>query len=412
LLPEILFLLLLNPILFAQDTVGLSDVQDATLESVLSQFQENGYQDFSPAWFDEIEIRTETHDFELRKQEYNIRFSPVSIWVRSAQKSYYKSKMMEYDMEKRKLLADNIKIIYQNWLSLVIDKRIISISDSLMVLYEDEETVRKRTLNFDMENVDRFIEFREKKNDMLVDHLSYINEYNIIKKQLFARVNIDTSFAINDVLIDLELMRKAINDLKNRNIYEKTATYKELKVEESIISNELKIEEAENSKILDFLQVSYRGPHDDPMNERLLMTLALRLPLAGRNKMDTELLKVESLEILNKKKAQEQEFLFEINEILTKLEVLFSEYDIMKNYSNELQEESIFLEKSLGNLANSPLWLISNKKNILKTRLKLLEISEEIYSKYIDLLDIMGVFALDPAKNYLEKLPEFWFRVH
>jgi predicted transcriptional regulator len=404
---EILFFLLFSPILFAQNTVGLSDVLDASLDSYYSQFQKNEYQDFSPAWFDDIEIRSETHDFELRKQEYNIRFSPVSIWVRSAQKDYYRSKMMEYDLETRKMVADNIRIIYDNWLSLVIDKRIISITDSLMFIYEDEETVRKRTLNFDIENVDRFIDFREKKNDMLVDHLSYQNEYKILKKQIFTKNNIDTNFEINDMLIDLELIRKAMNNLKNHNIYENTAIYKELQIEESMVSNELKIEEAENSKILDFLQFSYRGPHDDPMNERLLMTLAIRLPLAGRNKMDTELLKVESLEIQNNMKAQEQEFLFEINEILTKLEVLFSEYDVMKNYSDELQEESIFLEKSLGNLANSPLWLISNKKNILKTKLKLLEISEEIYTEYIDLLDVMGVFALDPAKNYLEKLPEF-----
>jgi hypothetical protein len=404
---EILFFLLFSPILFAQNTVGLSDVLDASLDSYYSQFQKNEYQDFSPAWFDDIEIRSETHDFELRKQEYNIRFSPVSIWVRSAQKDYYRSKMMEYDLETRKMVADNIRIIYDNWLSLVIDKRIISITDSLIMLYEDEETVRKRTLNFDIENVDRFIDFREKKNDMLVDHLSYQNEYKILKKQIFTKNNIDTNFEINDMLIDLELIRKAMNNLKNHNIYENTAIYKELQIEESMVSNELKIEEAENSKILDFLQFSYRGPHDDPMNERLLMTLALRLPLAGRNKMDTELLKVESLELKNNIRAQEQEFLFEMNEILTNLEVLFSEYDIMKNYSDELQEESIFLEKSMGNLSNSPLWLISNKKNILKTKLKLLKISEEIYSEYIDILDVMGVFALDPAKNYLEKLPEF-----
>jgi hypothetical protein len=404
---EILFFLLFSPILFAQNTVGLSDVLDASLDSYYSQFQKNEYQDFSPAWFDDIEIRSETHDFELRKQEYNIRFSPVSIWVRSAQKDYYRSKMMEYDLETRKMVADNIKIIYENWLSLVIDKRIISITDSLIMLYEDEETVRKRTLNFDIENVDRFIDFREKKNDMLVDHLSYQNEYKILKKQIFTKNNIDTNSDIYDVLIDIDLLRSTIQKIKSNNIYENTAIYKELQIEESMVSNELKIEEAENSKILDFLQFSYRGPHDDPMNERLLMTLAIRLPLAGRNKMDTELLKVESLEIKNNMKAQEQEFLFEMNEILTNLEVLFSEYDVMKNYSDELQEESIFLEKSLGNLSNSPLWLISNKKNILKTKLKLLEISEEIYSEYIDLLDIMGIFALDPAKNYLEKLPEF-----
>jgi len=403
---EILLLLLLIQNIYAEEEIEFSDVLSASLVNLNSRFKDQNYKDFSPAWFDDIEIRTETHDFELRQQEYSLRFSPVSVWVRAAQQDFYESKLSLYDNDKQKIIADNIKILYENWLSLVIGQEIISISDSLKLIYEDEEIVRKRLLNMATENVDRFIDFREKKNDMTIDHLTFQREFAIIKNDLLSQISIDTNIRINSNLIDLEIIRKVIVDFKQHSIYIKSFEYMGLQIEKKLVNNELKIEEAENTKILDFLQLSYRGPHDDPMNERLNMTMALRLPLAGRNKMKTELLRVEELEMQNKIKAEEQEFIFNMNEIMTNIAVLFGEYDVMKEYSDELLEESGFLGKNLGTPANSPFWLISNKKNLLKTKLKLLEISKEIYFEYIDLLDAIGVFALEPGINYLEVLPD------
>ncbi len=393
--------------LISQNVLLLEDALNLRLGQLESKLhRQDG--DFSAPWFDDIDIRSETRDFELRKQEYTIRFKPISIWTRSAQKELYKSNLDMFNKDIDEIKADYIEILYEDWLKLIFDKEIIDISTNLLSLYEDEEIVRKKMISLSNENIDKFIDFRDKKNTFSIEYKSNLIEYEIRKNKLMQILNIDNKDSLDNKIIDFENIKSLIKEIKRQNIFINTATFRELEIKSNIINSEIKIEDAENSQILDFLQFRYRGPHDDPMNERLFLTLALRMPLAGDNKMKTDLLKVEEKEIKNNIYAEEEKFQNKLNNIISDLEVLFSEYEIMLGYTKELEEENEFLTKNMATIANSPLWIISNQKNIFRNNIKILNISRKIYLEYIDLLSLIGVFEINPKVNYLKELPKLY----
>ena len=126
--------------------------------------------DFTPAWIDDIEIRTETHDFELKKQEYNLRFTPVSVWIRAAQEAYYRSNIEKFEFDANKIKSDQMIMIYEDWIDLIFDKMELDLSRELISLYEDEEAVREKMISSSVESMDRYLEFRETKYNYEIEY--------------------------------------------------------------------------------------------------------------------------------------------------------------------------------------------------------------------------------------------------
>ena len=361
--------------------------------------------DFTPAWIDDIEIRTETHDFELKKQEYNLRFTPVSVWIRAAQEAYYRSNIEKFEFDANKIKSDQMIMIYEDWIDLIFDKMELDLSRELISLYEDEEAVREKMISSSVESMDRYLEFRETKYNYEIEYESGLMKYIFRKKRLLDQLNFDTSMVISNELIEHDSIRYLINSLSQKDVFNQSAKNKEIEISTDIIKNEIEIEEAENTQILDFLQFNYRGPHDDPMHERITMTFAIRLPLAGSNKMKTQMLDVEKMELMNEKEEAEQEFSVDFQKTTSKLYMLFEQFRITREHNKELRDESEFLTQKMATLYDSPLWMLANKKSILKNKMKLLRIKKEIYNEYISLLSLIGYFKIDPEVNYLLHLP-------
>jgi hypothetical protein len=400
----IILILTMPAILNSNGKLKFDDILDRRIEFLDARLQPVN-QDFSPAWFDGIEIRSETRDFELQKQEYNLRVTPLSLWVRSAQSDLYKSNIKKYERDIQNMIADYVEDLYKDWLRLIFDYHKNKLVSELLTVYEDEESVRTRMLTASSDNIDRFIDFREKKRTMEFDHLIRVKEYSIRKYEVLQVFNIDTSNNIDDALIDIQQIKNFIFSLKDDLLFEKTADYKALEIKNSIINNKRKVEEAENNQIFDFLQFNYRGPHDDLMNEKFSLRFAFRLPIAGDNKLKMEMLTVDKKELENTSFLKKDNFYKKLNREISNFEVLISEYEVLQQHNKDMEMESANLSANLATLANSPLWLISNKKNIIRNKIELLEITKDIYLKYIDLLDLIGVFVIEPNTNYLKVLP-------
>lgn len=395
---------LISHTVFCRDTLQFNEVIQK-MNQLLDIKLEKPPRDFTPAWIDDVEIRTQTHDFELKQQEYNLRFTPVSVWIRAAQEAYYRSNIEMYEFDANKIKSDQLEQIYEDWIDLIFDKRELELSRELLSLFEDEEAVREKMISSSVESMDRYLAFREAKYNYEIEYESGLMKYMFRKRQLLEQLNFDTSLAISDELIEQDSISLLINSLSKKDIFDQSAKNKEIEISTNVIKNEIEIEEAENSQILDFLQFNYRGPHEDPMHERLSMTFAIRLPLAGSNKMKTQMLSVEKMELINEKKEAEQEFTIDFQKITSRLYMLFEQFRITHEHNVELREESKFLTQKMATLYDSPLWMLANKKSILKNQLKLLRIKKDIYNEYISLLSLIGYFKIEPEVNYLQYLP-------
>lgn len=400
----IIILLVSSSTLQSRDSLEFDFLLSKHLDLLGNQVKDSEL-DFSAAWFHDIVLRSETDHFELDRQEYSLRFSPVSPWVQSAQESLFKSSVMKYKQDLNESKADYLEELYEDWLNLLFDQKEIELLSEILALCLDEDLVRSKMIENSSKDIDDYLKFREKKHGTSLKLSRLLMEYRIKKYNLFISVDIDTVLFINPEVIRIEEIKQMSGKLKEIKIFKKTAGYNELKIENDIVINEIKVEEAENSKIFDFLQLAYQGPNDDPMNERLSLMFALRLPLSGRNKMKTELLRVEEQELENKMIIEEENFLHKLSRQIAQLEVLFSQFDITENHNKTLVKESTFLSENLSTLSNSPLWLISNKKSIIKNKLELLDISKDIYLEYVSLLSLIGYFETNPKVNYLKEIP-------
>ena len=94
-----------------------------------------------------VEFRTETEDFEFRRQEYAIRISPNSFGERKFNKKYYESSVRINGIRNREALNEALSIRYGQVVKLIKTSRIISIKQRLELLLEDRINVLTQSQN-------------------------------------------------------------------------------------------------------------------------------------------------------------------------------------------------------------------------------------------------------------------------
>lgn len=105
-----------------------------------------------------------------------------------------------------------------------------------------------------------------------------------------------------------------------------------------------------------------------------------------------------------KEKNELDELKFELNEsireIVLRLDVLFDKHRLLSTILKESNEqESLKKYRSIEGI--SPLVLLKVKENIIKKQQIRLDLEKEIFSLYLEFLDLNGLLIKSPLVNYL-----------
>jgi len=343
-------------------------------------------------WVERYELRTETRDFEVERQEYVFRLTPSTRRKVRAQEALYRHQSAAPDFDGAEAACDLVADRYQDWMTMFALTEELNVLDTLALVYEDRATVLDRLaagLDFDWSKLIRLRKDR--------------TELKIRRKTLTDRLALlQTAYGLAGRKLDFgDVVRpgRLLARVSGSSIAPVDA---ELAYELTTVARELELERAERRQFLDFAQIKYQGPHGDLPRERLSVGVGLQLPNDGN-----QLLKVRELELeaealrtegLRDRAAATTSFADRKTEWLTAHErygfvagAFNEERADLARVAAQLQKKEMF----------DPLPLLDIRSRELRNALRLLALKNELYEDYLSLEERRGALCAATAGELL-----------
>jgi len=344
---------------------------------------------FKSPLIDEAEFRTETNEFDLSRTEYTLRLSGNSKNIRKYQNKIYEDLKAEYFYELDQTQEDLIEDLYQDFIDHYFDVEKLNLRKRILPIYEDIITVlSKEDLDGDLSVTD-LIE-ASKRRDKLALSIEFQEE----------KINQNTLLTGGQTqeLIDVDDMEKLLAEMQLNLVVEQTPVEK---FELDRIEHQYQLEKAEKDQRLDFAQVKYAGDPDDTWEEQVSVGLGFRFPHSSKNSLDMIELKLEKMieeEKYNRRKAEFEKDNTEryaiFNEQLANYKSSLNLVEKLKKYDELTQNLSPSSKREIINI-------LSLNIDAIEEELSLLDIKEDLYESYVDVLKSNGVFIRTPRVDYL-----------
>jgi len=325
-------------------------------------------------WIESYELRTETRDFDLDKQEYTLRLSPSTRRKYRAQTSLYRHQELAPDFDGQEAACDVLAQCYNDWLNLFLISQETFLLDRLELVLRDRATVLGRlagSLDFEWSEL---IALREDQTDIGLRRAELKRQ----EERLASAYRITEKLNFDD-MADLEELRRRLQG-KQFDYADPKTTF-----ELEAIARELELERAEQRQFLDFAQVKYQGPHEDPARERLSVGVGLKLPLSGNQVLKVRELELEEAalreESVRDKESKSVDYEARREDLLTD----FGHYDLAATTFTEEREELSGIAAQLRKKEGfNPLPLLKIKERELRNQLRLLDLSGRLYEDYLN----------------------------
>lgn len=346
----------------------------------LVNFRESSEQhkSFTPAWIDGIDFRTETNQFDVDRQRYTFRLSPNTPKLRKAQANLHQLYLKKATLQNTLLKKDFIEIACEEVLDFYEAFQTLSIKEELLIVLEDQEKVwrklSQRTTGFPKE----WLAIQEDIGQLQVE---------IFREEEALKIWQADGIWLN--WDDLLAAGSLIEKIQRNEAGKFHLQAKEYDIDNLIVEREEELEYAEQKKILDFIQVEYRGPHDDIFEEKISLTAAFRLPFSSNRQLKMEEIAIEKEVLQQERLAEKQLSIYKEKELRNRINLLTQELIFMQEKANK--QASLLLNlatKQSNREGGNPLLLLYQKENRLKSALDILDLEMDIYQEYLDYLKL------------------------
>lgn len=382
--------------LSGQQIISIDDV----VAKVYEQTEMPEVESFKLPWVEEVNVRSETRDWKWREQSYSLRLSPVSLGERKASSKLYDSWQQELVYLKMNKVYDQVAEIHEEWIEQDFLTREIRLNQNIAALLQDVEKVTTKQSLIDVDELTSLLKVR---GEIAKTH----SDIALAQKRKDYKLKSIAKYVLGDYIvesdsIDLDMyiqMAKEVLVADNRP-YVSDADLLELE----ILSNEIELEKAENNRVLDFVALEYRGPHDDALSERVSLGMSFNLPFFNKSKLSIAKLKVEQEKEQLKIEETKEESLAEIVDIKKTLFSDISEYDSYKQLFADIKNDNLLLiSKMEQQTIINPNIILNHRIDVLENDLYILNLQRDIVKNYLIYLQatdkyILGAFSLSGAE--------------
>ncbi len=333
-------------------------------------------------WINRYEFRTETRDFDFEKQEYTFRLSPSTPSIRNAQKLYYEEMSNAPDFEGDEIYCNQLHNVHTDWLELFIISEHQRLLDDLRTIIEDKQSIYEKMIASYEIDAEEILNLKIEKSDLKINqNILILKQEYLLNKYGITEKNINFGDFVK--IETISTLLPSVSDLgKNHNIVDNETAYKTL-----LINKELELETAEKKQLIDFFQVKYNGPHEDPFQERISVGLGFQFFNSGSTKLKMQELKIEQEELRTKSERWAKEKLTRLTGMLGKLERDIKAYvgyqEIMLEERRELEQLRDNISQSTG---TSPLLLLEIEERHISMKMEALSMKEELLEDYLEYL--------------------------
>ena len=236
-------------------------------------------------WVERYELRTETRDFDAGSQEYTLRVLPSTPGKRRAQTALVATLTGQPDFEADDLRCDAVEQRYTDWLRLYAAARELALLAPLYSIQRDRQRVlERRAASLDVDFAE-LIDLRIRRTELANRRATLLNRRDgLLRHYGLTADSIDPG----GLLPPTDLALSAATPLPPDA---------ERDFDRRLVAGELALERAEQRQYVDFLQLKYQGPHDDPLREKFSVGLGLQLPNDGNRRIKVRELELELREL-------------------------------------------------------------------------------------------------------------------
>lgn len=351
---------------------------------------------------EKLEFRTETNDFDFRKQEYLLRVSPNSIKNIKAQHQYQQTVQYMTEMELEVSWGKALRERYDLLVNYIHFKEILAVKNKQKILFKDKVTLLKRSISLPDFDVLELIEAEDDQQENFREILDLENAILTFEK-LIQRMNKTT----RQIQIEKEELAK-INELKNILSKVKpteTVSHPQLKVLSAKIYNnmlEYEWESAKSKFSLGYIQAKYGYDPRDNFRESFSIGIGFEIPMKGTARLDLNELQINIFDSESQYKKVINQLVDKKYSLYQQFHNLIKKHELVNQQLDESQAE--FALKEYSRIAEaSPKAMLKMRENTLKKELLLQKLELEIMQTFIEYLDFSGLLSQKPFRNYLSK---------
>ena len=361
---------------------------------------------------DDVEIRVRNQALEFDNQRYTLRVEPCGFGETKAARQLYRNQLSFNKLKEKRMLAKRLKRRYDDVLDCLEKHSLLQLHKELAVIYEDRVKVLEKLTESSDFSLSDLIQAEDRFTESTTENIEREQRHRLLQKKIQNRIK-DSSFVMFDTtdLVSIDSVAAFIENtdfkIGKKNIYMK---YEKLQLQRA--ESEYRLETAQGRRYISFLEFSF---DDGEWSEELerknvgkaydlgrayLFEVGLRIPFINMDKNDVNR---RMLKYYSDKQNFEQ-----INEDLEdKIEkdsddirVLLAKYKYLQRREEDINSESS-LKKYLEMDGIEPIRLLSIKESIVKNKIAREKVKHDILRNYIRVLDVSGMLADKPLKNYL-----------
>lgn len=352
---------------------------------------------------EKLEFRTETNEFDPRKQEYLVRVSPNSKKKIRTQRQYQETIRHLSEMELKQSLDRAIRLRYDLMVNFLSSLSTLASRREMKVLHDDKVTLLKRSIslpNFDV------LELIEAENDAQKNEHEILDLENILAtlQQTMQRVH-QKNMVLDlnqSTVIEVESIRAILNDLPPTTM----AQHPELEVRSAkLYSNVLAHdwEVAQNNFSVGYVQAKYGGTDpDENFRKAFSVGVGFDIPLNNRAPLNVNEKQIALFESKLDYSNTKNKIIEEKHTLFYHLQNLFKKYDLIRDNLQDSQAE--FALREYSKIAEaSPNALLKLRENTLEQEQTLQQLKYLIMQSFIEYLDLSGAITQLPLRNYLSE---------
>jgi len=382
--------------LYGQQEVTIDDI----VAKVYEQNTESMADTYKLPWIEELNVRSETRDWKLRKQSYSLRLRPVSLGERRASSQLYNSWQQELVYLKLDEVYDQVADIHELWIDQDFISRQIELKKQIVALLSDVEKVNTKQSLIDANKLSLLLAVKSRiakiNNGIILDQKRRDDKLRAISGQVQGDYILEADSI--DVKGYIQSAKESL--LATNRPYISNSDMLDLQV----LRNEMELEKAENNRVLDFVSLEYRGPHDNYLEERLSLGMSFNLPFFNGNQLSIAKIKVEQEQEQYKIEKVKQESLAKLTEIKKSIFSNVYEYDSYNKLYSKIEAENLQLISNMERQAIiNPSIKLNHRIQVIENKLSLLKIQESIVKNYLEYLKatdkyIIGISSMSTAK--------------
>lgn len=382
--------------LYGQQKVTIDDI----VAKVYEQNTASTADTYKLPWIEEFNVRSETRDWKLREQRYSLRLRPVSLGERRASSKLYNSWQQELVYLKLDKVYDQVACIHEEWIDQDFISRQIELKKQIVALLSDVEKVNTKQSLIDADKLSLLLAVKSRiakiNNGIALDQKRRDDKLRAISGQ------VQGDYILQADSIDLKgYIQSAKESLLTTNRpYISNSDMLDLQV----LRNEMELEKAENNRVLDFVALQYRGPHDNDLEERVSLGMSFNLPFFNGNQLSIAKIKVEQEREQYKIATVKEESLAKLTDIKESIFSNVYEYDSYNRLYTDLEAENLQLISNMEQQAIiNPSIKLNHRIQVIENKLSLLKIQERIVKNYLEYLKatdkyIIGISSMSTAK--------------